>query len=811
MLTEDRDTGAGRPERDGAPATTRFDARRFNTGIPLPGTRWRIWPQAMVRSAGFPAATALGLSDPAVAEAADALDGVSLGGRPDLTAFEPAWQEYWRGADRVLAEVAGSDLFRLAVTWQNRSVLASGVDPLLRQIAEGGRRDAKRRSRDGALATYLQRYCLKNETIGFFGPIAWAGIDPGSPAAVTVRPGPGLVSGADVHLEGWAVDALAARLSQRFDLRPWLAPRRAPLLRLRADGVELPSGKLKPADPVALAVLARADGRTPAGAIAEQVARAHRLDPAQVTAVLADLVRRRWLHWDLELAGPTHTERELGELAERVTDPAVREAMRTDLRQLGQAVERVQQAWDDLARLGPALGALDETFVMLTGSDATRRHGQAYSGRTVAYLESRRDVAVELGGPFLDGLAVLAPLADSARWLSWRVRELFLPQVRAAHQRLLAKGTTEPNAMALWLECLPLLAVALPRALDTARREFHEKWRRVLPAPAGARLLHLTSAELSAGVAKEFAAPRAGWSEARLCCPDMMMIGGAGPDEPLLVLGELHLSINTMDYQATVAQHPDVRSLTTLLDQDFPEPRLLMALPKDSRPRLTPRSHPALVRERDYRLVVNANNPIPTAGTALAACDVDVREEDGELWLTTPGGDRFDVMDLFGEALKEPVSQAFGLLPGARRPRIVVDRMVVARESWTLPARKAAFATLADERERFVVARHWARRHGIPRFVFVKSPLETKPFFVDFDAPPYVEALARTIRRLGRETGTGDGELAFTVTEMLPGPEHCWLTDAEQRHYTAELRLVMVDTETETGPEAATDDWRTRT
>jgi hypothetical protein len=35
--------------------------------------------------------------------------------------------------------------------------------------------------------------------------------------------------------------------------------------------------------------------------------------------------------------------------------------------------------------------------------------------------------------------------------------------------------------------------------------------------------------------------------------------------------------------------------------------------------------------------------------------------------------------------------------------------------------------------------------------------------------------------------------LRATISEMLPGPEHLWLRDAEGRRYTSEFRLVTVD------------------
>lgn len=117
--------------------------------------------------------------------------------------------------------------------------------------------------------------------------------------------------------------------------------------------------------------------------------------------------------------------------------------------------------------------------------------------------------------------------------------------------------------------------------------------------------------------------------------------------------------------------------------------------------------------------------------------------------------------------------------------------MVVARETWQLPAAEAAFADDKDEARRFVRARQWRTRLGLPRYVFVVSPTESRPFYVDFDSPVYVTILAKALRRLARKDPNGTA----TFTEMLPTPEQTWLTDDERRRYTAELRFVAFDTQ----------------
>ena len=86
-------------------------------------------------------------------------------------------------------------------------------------------------------------------------------------------------------------------------------------------------------------------------------------------------------------------------------------------------------------------------------------------------------------------------------------------------------------------------------------------------------------------------------------------------------------------------------------------------------------------------------------------------------------------------------------------------------------------------------ARQWRETAGLPRFVFVVSPAESRPFYVDFDSPVYVNIFAKTVRRLAREM---PGE-RLTVSEMLPNPEQTWLRDDAGNSYTSELRLIAVD------------------
>jgi hypothetical protein len=78
----------------------------------------------------------------------------------------------------------------------------------------------------------------------------------------------------------------------------------------------------------------------------------------------------------------------------------------------------------------------------------------------------------------------------------------------------------------------------------------------------------------------------------------------------------------------------------------------------------------------------------------------------------------------------------------------------------------------------------------MPRYLFVRTPNEKKPYYVDLDSPVYTEIFAKAVR-IAQEAGIED-EFVI-VTEMLPDPEHTWFFDADGNRYTSELRIVAVD------------------
>ncbi len=142
---------------------------------------------------------------------------------------------------------------------------------------------------------------MKNDTIGFFGPVGWAWF---SDAADPIRclPGRSLLAERCVEFEQWGIDAVARRLSALPAVQPAIAPRRLGFVALAENrAVSALAGSL-PLTDAELAVLRECEGDLAGDALAaELVSRRPDLfrDRDAVYRVLEALQSRQLIDWTL--------------------------------------------------------------------------------------------------------------------------------------------------------------------------------------------------------------------------------------------------------------------------------------------------------------------------------------------------------------------------------------------------------------------------------------------------------------------------------------------------------------------------------
>jgi len=686
----------------------------------------------------------------------------------------------------VIREVAANSRFREAVLWQNRGALQRGVNWLLAHPNENTNKRA--RQNQHLVASYLQRYCVKNDNIGFFGPVGW-GLFTTTPDEVVARPGPELLDKRTVYFEHWTIDAIAQLLAVDPDVRPFLRPRRVPTVRLEGTTVWYPTARTRQLPPAFARILALADATLTARQIATTVLEEPELgitDEAEAFEMLSELARKQFVTWRVWFphvkAWPDGNRLAL---LEEVDERAGRRALAV-LDTLEARRVAITAAAGDPAALDVALGELETTFEQLTSREATRKSGETYAARTLVYEDCRRDLHLELGVRFRERVGpTVSLLLQAARWYTHRIGSLYRDALSMAFDTA-SNGAASVDYLTFWTHAKAHFPEDKrpSQHVEQAAAELRERWGTLIAIDETTQRIDLSAATLAAPAHDVFAAPHPGWPSARYHSPDIM-IAARSIDEIVsgaatFVLGELHPSVCTIHHLAQ-KESDDRSAMIRARETDFPSPIPAMVYAKEN----ATRADHMWVSRQDIDIELGATRSWRPRTNVLAVGSLIVERRGHQLVVADrDGGRSFEIIEFFGSFLNAAIANDFDLFTFTNHlPRVTVDDVVIARERWRVEPTTLEFASCEAPAQQFVLARTWARSLGLPRWVFVKIPEEPKPIYVDFDSPLFVDMLAKLVRKASR----------MSVTEMLPTPEHAWLPDADGGGYTCELRIVCVD------------------
>ncbi|MFC6929285.1 hypothetical protein ACFQHO_02230 [Actinomadura yumaensis] len=334
------------------------------------------------------------------------------------------------------------------------------------------------------------------------------------------------------------------------------------------------------------------------------------------------------------------------------------------------------------------------------------------------------------------------------------------------------------------------------RPADAVASGFARRWTELFGldgAAPGEHRLCFASADLRERAARLFPAERPGWAGARIHSPDLCVcassVDALAAGEFTLVLGEMHAAWPTLDCAVFADRHPDPGRLRAAAAEDI-GPQFRPLYPTWW-PQYTARIAPVLGVD-DHQLAFTAA-PGADPGRVLPIVALTVAERGGTLEVTGPGGLRRPLREVFALLFGWLGTEAFKLAgAGPHHPRLTLDGLVVARETWRTTVGATRLAPGGGAAREYLAARRLRRSLGLPERVFAKVGTEVKPVYVDFTGPRYVSAFA-TMLRAGRAS-SGDG-VPVVFTELLPGPEDAWLADAQGRRYFSELRLQICDPE----------------
>ena len=693
-------------------------------------------------------------------------------------------------------EFAADPMFQEAVVWQNRQAYEITVKPA---GSEHGNSDRNQRERnhEQLIANYAQRYCLKNDTIGFFGPAAWGRIEPG-PTTLELRCGPSLIKRRQTYFENWAIDKVALSLSLLEGMDWWIPPRLVPDAFIERGVLQRPGTALTSLSALEQAVLSRCDGKS----LPEDILREIQADPRfhgcgqqELRNVLKAKVDEGIIAWRFLVPVEVNAEIGFRQQLLQIGDAALRAASMRCLDKLEAARKEVADAAGDPVQLNEAMRKLEITFEEITNAPANRNAGNTYGGRAVVYEDCQRDMAIRIAPDLFKPIVLaLSLLLKSLRWFMQSTALEFQRLFNQTYRELATARASRNVLLQDWWSYTEPKLLSAP-SIGEVEKLFRQKWDHILPIERQNAAIQLESTNLEQKVVQLFPDLGAGYYPVRYFCPDLMVAARDAEaicrGDALFVLGEVHAGKNTLCHASLVEQHPERNELVEATQWDL-SASCLKILSTQADTTTTVRTNEGVLRPADYLLATTLDAVAPTGHVCHPICELMVREDGDELQVfSREDGRHFHILEAFSDLLFAFVmNKASWISPLPHVPRVLIDKLVIHREAWRFGQDELDFAMEKDESRRFIGARRWMKRHGLPPEMFVKSALEVKPFYLSLDSPVLVEILCRAIRRMTSSGAEGEG---MVFSEMLPGVQQLWLKDARGASYTSELRFAVVD------------------
>lgn len=622
---------------------------------------------------------------------------------------------------------------------------------------------------------YLQRFCAKNETQSFFGPINYGYLVPHQTENVRIRRVATPLQYRVTFPSQWLAESLATKISAEPELHPFLRPRRSTICLLRDHRLYFPTtGKYLILEKLTAQLFALADGHRTVKCLANQLGEKWTDTWERIT----DLSRRGAIITDVLI--PPDVADPLGYLAawlHQVPENLVRRRFWCEvIHELATLITALATA--DLAQRRVLVERLESHFADAIGKESRRGAGTMYADRFLFFEECLGDLGeFQMGGELAFQIRQrLQPILHLAQQYAW----LRAMRDRGMAKRILERFPSTESGTPL-LAYLQSLAADPPESLTNgvdALDLFLERLQEIVRVHSDGHVARLTYADLPFVELKQ---------EVCTCTSLDLMI--AAPDQASLAAGTFQLILGEMHPYpllwvfptAYFAREHDTPWWHTLAEGLGQQPEFCQAaqLGFTRKTKIFPYQLPGPTIELRPRY--------PTCD-AISVADVTI--QDGEnglrlqaggqyLRLHTPITRRSTGLDPISP-LAFPAVEAPPINLGAHTPRIEIDGVVYQRERWVVEGGLSG-AEGKEGFELFLAVWRWKERMGLPDEVFVRVAREPKPIFVDFTCTPFVELL-HTISRHNEQ---------LTLTEMWPDTRHLWLDGPEGRH-TCECRLVAM-------------------
>lgn len=705
-------------------------------------------------------------------------------------AREEATQEYdayLESARQGLINFLDNEAVAEALFISNPSAMAR-IRELVRD--RHSRNDTRKKQRLRLGWSYAQRFCAKNDTSSFFGPLAWGRFDTHQTDNVRLTQNEkAWIKDRHTFFENWVVQRLVEQINQQCPDTDRMPLRLNNGCYLHEQTLFMPIGKsqrLNLQTAQVLHYISDQQGSEPTFAgvlsVCTDVA-ASTLHSLMEYLVSKRIVRRGW----------QISPRERHPIA-RLQRCLTRAQLSDEFSQVWQsrleALESLRRdyAKGDLLRRTICLEGLNQVLGE-AGVELGRETGAMYVGRYPVYEDCSRNMDITLGQAMLSQVnEELAPLMNINQWLikaiAHQLNETF---IEVWEQRHAATPGQPVDFIDLISTLAPLLPTLEARIILDLDQRLGTAWTQLLqdfPAHSEVqlsaadieRLIVLLNADLEVADFEVFGSD--------YHSPDILFSSASvvafNRGEYEIILGEVHPAVHTLSQPVAAPFGPFNTQINQQVDAIFQRPRLVLADSPDS----YQRSHIDWPLQPSYlQLVLPSGGCCVAENQQFAAGRAKVLRMEGRLQVV-------DALGQFSEDLlcvyATPMHRLGFALAGSavakhERRRIWLGRTLYKRASWLLPSdRLPEPKGSVDDLEYTLQWRAWAAEHGLPRYAFVKIDTEPKPLFLDFDNPLSFDGITNALKSAGH----------VKFTEMRPCPDELWLEEVRGR-FCCEIRTTF--------------------
>lgn len=624
------------------------------------------------------------------------------------------------------------------------------------------------------LFTYLQRFCAKNESASFFGPLNYGKVNREEPRYWTGEwDQNSYLQDRESFIAYWAVKELMKAAGAEKELSPyvplhisaWTILEEEHILTSSENRIKLPERLMS--------ILRYIQQHSPCLA---QVIEAHiDISPAQIENWINQLVSKGVLRKEWVI--PSTLVHPLSVFLEQIRslpDHKVKEKWCRELEELSKITERLAE--QKITSKIEIVRKLEEKFEQLTGKPSRRGKASLYADRFVYYEDAHGHIKqFTLGEPFIQDLE--SKLSGALNLSAAYGEEVW------NHYQLLGKNVFEKMQTVLHQE------IPFSKFIEQLREHYPD-----IPAlPSFSftqqleEMVEENGSELKKVEISSKLLPIQHSNRSLYALPDLFLQASNIEDLQTgnveIILAKLHHHLLMNNWMTHFYQ--DKESLETELIQllrqvDLADGTTLAGIE-------VMRRNKAFY---DYpsKVVEIAEKPAQGKESIKLSELVVTKNDEENLVLLRKG--TFEQIELYVPLADQVFYLPFAMFSkpmllhvpistGKHTPRIVIDGVVYQRERWSFEAAPLhlAFKGLHSV-ELMKKVEEWRTSEGLPDIIYMKGSEVRKPYWIDFKNYFSLELMQQIVMENAN----------VMIEEMLPDPDHLWLSSTKGSH-SCELRM----------------------